>query len=539
MYVKRLSRKSMALLFLTIAALLLAACGGGGGTTQQQTQPTTPGTQATPTPPTTTEAPPVELNVVLQINPEVVLNNNPIIAEIEERLNIRLNIEAPPLSGYGDRIRMMMAVGDMPDLLHYGADIFAAQWADEGLLLDVTELRHNYPNLMANITEEQWGDTIFVGDRIHGIPRPNSGDRWGFIINQRWLNNLGLEAPRTVDEFIEVARAFTFDDPEGTGVATVGVGLHAVAGSMNSGVWHLHNDFLTTAFGFSNWHAGMPDPDGVVRLRPLRTYYVEYLQLLRALFEEGIIDREFITHSSNEHQEKLAMNRVGIIGASETGYITSLIEQFSLNMDDFVFMPPLVRNAGDRPIYAMPPSNWMAYYINANSSPEVQDAAMRLLDFANSEEGFVLLHMGQAGVHFNSYDLETRTVDRTQAQLDARTLVTSNMMAMANAFRGRPAMQGGSTPEAIAKWQAESSAAAEATTRVYFGFTKMLDRIGAEFPDEVQTLNSLEVRFITGEVQLQELLDFIDNTYAPITADIARELDEFKANNPPRFVNDR
>lgn len=37
------------------------------------------------------------------------------------------------------------------------------------------------------------------------------------IIRQDWLDNLGLEAPTTIDEFEEVIRAFTEDDPDGNG----------------------------------------------------------------------------------------------------------------------------------------------------------------------------------------------------------------------------------------------------------------------------------------------------------------------------------
>ncbi|MCL2378051.1 MAG: extracellular solute-binding protein [Defluviitaleaceae bacterium] len=499
-------------------------------------------TQETPAPaPDPQPEPSVErvtVSAVLQINPEVVLDNNPIIAEIEERLNITLNIEAPPTSGYGERVRMMVAVGDMPDLVHYGADIFATQWAEEGLLMDVTNIRHNFPNLMANISEEQWGDTMFIPGQIHGVPRPNSADRWGFLINTTWLDNLGLEAPRTVEEFIDVARAFTFDDPTGEGTLTIGASLHANAGSMDSGVWHLMNDFLSSAFGISSWHAGLPDVDGANRLRAFRQEYIEYLELLRDLFAEGIIDQEFITHrGGTEPQEKLAMNRVGIIGASETNFVPNILERFYLDMDSFKFMPPLVREgSGRNPIYAVPPSNWMAYYINANSSPEVQDAVLRLLDFANSEEGFVLMHWGQAGVHFNSYDIQNRTIDRTPAQADARNLVTSNMFAMANAFEGRPPLLGGTTPEGIAKWQEEAGFAQSVTTRVYFGFSKMLDALGADFPDEVQTLNSLEVRFITGEISLDDLLSFRDGVYREVTRDIEQGFIDFHAANPARFV---
>lgn len=486
-----------------------------------------------------TDDEPIVVNAVLQLNPEIVLEDNPVVAEIERRLNIVLNIEAPPVTGYGDRVQMMMATGDMPDLLHFGADIFATQWAEEGLLLELSDLIPHYPNLSQNISAEQFGDTMFLDTGgIYGVPKPNSYDQWGFLINRVWLDNLGLEPPRTVDEFIEVARAFTFDDPTGTGADTFGASLHAQSGSMDSGIWHLMNDFLSTAFHISSWHHGLPDADGSAQLRAHKSGYEAYLQLLRDLFEEGIIDREFITHSGEEAQEKFAQQRVGIIGASQGSYMTNIIERYSLNAEDYLFMPPLVLNEGDRPIYAMPPSNWMAYYINANSPPEVQDAVLRILDFANSEEGFILMHFGIEGVHFNSYCIETRTIDRTPEQAEEASRVTSNWFAMANAFDDRRALEGGSTPENIAIWQEQASAAQAATTNVFFGFTKMLDRISVDFPDDVQRLNSLEVRFVTGEVSLEELMEFVNGRYREITADIAQELQDFMTENPPRFENE-
>jgi ABC-type glycerol-3-phosphate transport system substrate-binding protein len=259
------------------------------------------------------------------------------------------------------------------------------------------------------------------------------------------------------------------------------------------------------------------------------------MKQLRALYEEGIIDREFVTHSSSENYEKIAQNRVGIVGASEKGYISNLIEKYSMNPDDFIYCPPLVLNEGDKPVYAVPPSNWMAYYVNANSSPEKQDAVLRLLDWANSEEGFVAMQLGIAGEHYDSYDIETRTVNRTEEQAEAVRKVTSNMFGFANAYLGKPAIQGGSTQALIDKWQVEASAANAATSKCYFGFTKMLDEIGVSFPDEVSALNSLEVRYITGEVPFEELQAYINDTYAPKTAAIAKEFADYMAAHPARY----
>ena len=42
------------------------------------------------------------------------------------------------------------------------------------------------------------------------------------IIRQDWLDKLGLKAPTTIDEFEEVIRAFTEDDPDGNGQKDTG-----------------------------------------------------------------------------------------------------------------------------------------------------------------------------------------------------------------------------------------------------------------------------------------------------------------------------
>jgi hypothetical protein len=179
----------------------------------------------------------------------------------------------------------------------------------------------------------------------------------------------------------------------------------------------------------------------------------------------------------------------------------------------------------------------MAYYIKAAASPEKQDAALRVLDWGNSERGFTAMQLGIAGTHYSSYDINNRTVSRTSAQTEAVRKVTSNMFGFANAYKGLPALQGGANQAQIAKWQTEAGAAEAAATRCYFGFTKMLDDIGVKVPDIVSNLNSLEVRYITGEVPWEQLDAYRRNTFAPATAEIAASFAAYMAKNPARYEN--
>jgi hypothetical protein len=144
--------------------------------------------------------------------------------------------------------------------------------------------------------------------------------------------------------------------------------------------------------------------------------------------------------------------------------------------------------------------------------------------------------MGIGGLHYNSYDIETRTVTRTDEQAANLREVTGGMFAFANAYKNLPSVQGGSKPESIAKWQIEAPAVDAMTEKVFFGFTKMIDKVSVQFPDDAETLSTLETRYIVGETTFEELMQFIENEYAPKVLPIQDELVEFMAANPPRYV---
>jgi len=515
----------------TAAATTAAATTAAAGTTAAAAAATTaaattaaPVTQAPTTAPGTAVR---EITAILQIGSDISLENNLVVQRFEEQVGIRMIIEAPPSDGYGDRVRILAATGDLPDLIHFGADVNAQQWASEGMLLDVTDLIPNYPNLAANISQEQLGDCIFLPDgRVYGVPKPNSFDYWGYIINKKWIDNLNLEIPKTIEDYINVCRAFTYDDPNGDRLGgTYGGGLH-------QGLWHLQNDFVSMAYSISGWHHGMPDADGSAKLRANKSLYGDYLKLVRAMYEEGILDREFITHTGSENREKLAQNRVGFAGYSQTGF-TGFFDTYGVPMEDFVYCQPLVLHEGNKPQYAVPPSNWMAYYVNVDAKDP--DAVLTALDYGNSEEGYILMQFGVQGLHYDSYDINTRTIVRTAEQNDARKPVTGNMFAFANGYRDRPAVEGGATPEFQAKWREDAGAVMKVTEKVYFGFTKMIDKIGVQFPDDAEALSTLEVRYIVGEVTFEELMSFIENEWGPKVAPIQQELVDFMAVNPPRY----
>lgn len=531
----RRSKKALYFLICFVLTIsLLPGCGNSQGTGGQATATATaqPSEQPAASSQAPSQTPLVDIHMISQINPEVSLENNPVVELVKQKLGINLIIEAPPLNNFGDRVKVKVAAGDMPDLFIFGTDIDATNWAKEGLLLNMTDLIKDYPNLMKNISPQQWGDTKLLGDsNIWGMPRTNSYDKWGFVINKKWLDNLNLKAPRTVEEFNAVCKAFTENDPDGNGKNdTYGVAFGASQSSMDSGTWHMYNDFLSTAYNIANWAPQMPDKDGSFTLRPYKSGYYDYLTELRNLYSQGIIERDYVTFNSSENLDAFAQGRVGITGASETSFISSVIEKYNLNPSDYEYCPPLTLTASEKPSYVLPPSNWMAYYINAKSE-HISDC-LRLLDWGNSEEGFVAMQLGIQGTDYDSYDIAGRQVSRTADQAQHATTVTSNMFSFANAFDGRSCIEGGTTAELTQYWKDQSSAAEAVVQNIYVPFTKFIDSMNSNIPDQAKQLNTLEVRYVTGQIDLDTLKAYVNGDYKNATSSYVTQLKDYMATNP-------
>jgi len=524
--VKR-KRRKVALfgLSMVICASLLVACSGrsgGDGVQSGEAGASDSGDAGAGT----ASAEPVTLKIFVNLNPEINLKDNPVVQQAEKLAHVKLDIEAPPQNGYWDRMKVVLASGDLPDLFWYGTDTDFENYSKQGMLATLDDKIGNYPNLMANISKEQWGDArALVDGKIHAVPRPNSYDRWGYLINQKWLDKLHLKAPTTVDEFVEVCRAFTKDDPDGNGKDDT-YGFSTAYG--DSGLWTLRTDFFLTAYSLSA-HWGMPASDGKFYARQTSPDYLPMITKIRDMYKEGIIDRDMITHKNNEQEEKFAQGKVGIIGMSDKG-VNDYLEKYHLNPADYTFHAPLKNLATGESIYMMPPSNWGAYLIPANSKHI--DEALKFLDWANTEEGFKLFQLGIQGIHYNSYDIDKRIVDRTPEQVAALQTVTSNNFAFANAYKGRPVTEGGNTEAQREKFAKEALAIRKDVTEYYVPFVKQVNPFIASIPDVASALSTMETRYITGDISEEEFRKFIDEKYRPLAAKVEQDYNAFMAANP-------
>ncbi|MGN1059687.1 MAG: extracellular solute-binding protein, partial [Clostridia bacterium] len=145
------------------------------------------------------------------------------LAHVEEAKGIKLSVEAPPSTSYVERLQIMLASGDYPDLVCFrtnGTEFVDA--ANGGVLIPINKYLEGKENLKKYTYEQSW-DAMKVKqtDEIYGIPRSTMMRQDGFYIRADWLRKLGMRVPEdrtlTLAEFREILERFTYDDPDGNG----------------------------------------------------------------------------------------------------------------------------------------------------------------------------------------------------------------------------------------------------------------------------------------------------------------------------------
>ena len=122
---------------------------------------------------------PITLTVLNRVNAEIVLDDNPMLAAVAEKTGVTLEIEAPPISNYTDRLQLVMASGDLPDIIYtWEFDQNYEKWANDGLILPLDEYIEDYPNPVSYThldvyKRQRHGFFIVIASCSPALPRGN------------------------------------------------------------------------------------------------------------------------------------------------------------------------------------------------------------------------------------------------------------------------------------------------------------------------------------------------------------------------------
>ncbi len=209
--------------------------------------------------------------------------------------------------------------GTYPDIL-WAKSTDYLNWIKTGVIADITDAFEEYAS--DELKEYVYADggmsmeAVMYNGRMYGLPYIGDAYNNAYVmwIRQDWLDNLGLEMPKTMDELKQVAYEFTYNDPDQNGKDdTYGLALSG-ASPTNYALGNFTSIF--SAFGaYMGWDftAYVQYEDGVVDWGGANVEGVKAtLQFLQDMYKEGTIAKDFITMDNNAITEEAGAGRCGI-----------------------------------------------------------------------------------------------------------------------------------------------------------------------------------------------------------------------------------
>ncbi|MBD2845516.1 extracellular solute-binding protein [Paenibacillus sp. IB182496] len=213
-------------------------------------------------------------------------------------------------SAYVQKLNTRIASGELPDLFMPWQGNEAALMK-QGALADLTELLPEYaPHVWDRIPQEVW-DVVRSADpsgegRIYYVPLVQTYTYYGAYIRQDWLDNVGMELPRTKDEYVEVLRAFRDQDANGNGDPSDEI---PVTGR-EQGRWM---DHLFGMYGVAMWE-GLPMwdlYDGELTYSAITPNMKAALEFAQMLYRERLLDPNTFLNKGSEWTAKIYNDKVG------------------------------------------------------------------------------------------------------------------------------------------------------------------------------------------------------------------------------------
>jgi putative aldouronate transport system substrate-binding protein len=401
---KRTKSTVWALVAVLASASLLGACSNGKESEGTNSSSNSPNASSSPT--TAASAKPAGPKPKITVSiydrnavpeGEGTITDNRWTKWINKNAPVQVNFVAVPRSGSNEKFNVLFASGEAPDLIMEFSNPYMKDLASKGQIIPLDEAIAKYsttykkvlqdnPNLL-KLTQFN-GKTYFLGRTT-----PFTTNHY-LMIRKDWLDKLGLSMPKTTEEFLQVAKAFTEKDPDGNG----------------------KNDTLGTTFWDIDYFFKLGQAsDELMPMSSITSYHLMGDQYIRtweqpkadlafkkSLYDAGAVDKDtFADKNWAKAQQDWVNGKLGIWGSGglegAAGY--TVYESFKKNNPNAeVAILPLPKSEFGQ--FAPAGNSNMQFTAGINASSKNVEAVMKYVDWLMSPEVEKTLMFGFEGVNY-------------------------------------------------------------------------------------------------------------------------------------------
>ncbi|WP_284645524.1 extracellular solute-binding protein [Paenibacillus silviterrae] len=240
-------------------------------------------------------------------------NNNPYQKYINDNTNLDIRVVYPPSDGYQDKLNVMMSSGEENDMVYTQDASWFINMVNQKALQPLNDaIEKHGADLKKSIPQEAW-DAVTVDGKIYAIPSVTYilGNDLMYV-RKDWLTKLGLQPPKTLDEYVNVMRQFVEKDPDGNGKNdTIGLlmGENLIRTAPFFGAFGVP---LAGNSAVSQW----VERNGTLVNAAILPETKEALRYMAGLYKDKIIDQEWALNKNKNIEEKVASGKAGIFSAT-------------------------------------------------------------------------------------------------------------------------------------------------------------------------------------------------------------------------------
>jgi putative aldouronate transport system substrate-binding protein len=332
------------------------------------------------------------------------LGDTPFSKELEKKTGVKLEYLHPPAGQEKEAFNMMIASGDLPDLIEYswrmgfpGGPELAIR---DNIILKLNDSINKYaPNLKKYLAEHPEIDKAVKTDSGSYYAMPFiRGDEmllttYGLAIRNDWLSELGLQSPTTIDEWYTVLKAFKEKKKASAPFAYAGAGGNLLA--------PFKNGVLIGAYGII---LGFYQENGKVKFGPFEPAYQDFLATMNKWYKEGLLDKNFALADSKAVDAYILNGQTGatpMFPGSGLGKYIPALRQKNPNASMAPTTFPVLKK-GDTPKFSSRTTPYDgSFSVAISKNCKNVKAAMKFLDFAYGDEGSLLYNFGIRGQSYN------------------------------------------------------------------------------------------------------------------------------------------
>lgn len=486
--------------------------------------------------------------------------NNVWTRYFKDKLNVQntTKFEANDGTDYSQKVSMSIVSGDIPDIMVVPDYSTLQQLYDNDLIADLTDAYEKTASDRIKEIYDSYGDRVLDNAKFDGklmaIPTTEISHGPGILwLRKDWMDKLGLEEPKSLEDVEKIIAQFIEKDPGGNGSGkTVGlvVDNENVAG-ISGGQYSLNNIFSLYGAYPKQW---MDDGNGNAVYGSIQPEMKPALTKIADMYKKGLIDRQFAVRTGDDRKALLTSGKSGAFLDNWWGSWT-VADNLKLNPDaEWVSYVAPQSEDGSLTMFTGNPSNSYLVVRKGFEHPEMAVKMVSLqydyqryqekdADTLKSFEDYSNLNMSGSPiiVNIDYYDAFYRNVDTMKEALesgDTSKLISNNDITAYNSYKKyMDSEKTGEKPDPVS-WAGYTSSITTASmvknanikevNPVFFGTTPSMS---LKWPTLSKMELEMYLKIITGDQSPDSFDKFVDSWKKTGGDTITKEVNEALASN--------